>query len=257
MRATTIFLTVHKGASTFIASEFAFSLEKVFPELEVTNLGNEIIAGKSFEDVALRPEGSAIIRMYPQDVDRVVEIPAPSGGRFSDKKIVVLRRDPRDAAISLYYSKVFSHSSQVRDPEKLLREREELGEIGVYEGVLQKTARAAMREFNLMSDFIDECPWALVTTYEKLVTDYATWLEGVAEYLGWDIAQTQDLYDRTKVSFDPPDVEDPNQHKRRITPGNWQEIHTPELQRLYERLGGERLEQAGYRWDLQKTGVNQ
>ena len=237
---------MHKGASTFIASEFAYSLEQVFPDTPVINLGDEIIGGKAFDEVPVPAGDAFFIRVYPQDVEKLVESPEPEGGRFSDKKLVILRRDPRDAAISLYYSKVFSHSTKVRNPEKLLAERKELKEMGVYEGVLSRTARAAMREFNLTQEAIEKYPWALVTTYEELVTDYATWLETVSEYLEWDIDLTQDLYDRTKASFEPPAEEDPNQHKRRVTPGNWTEIHTDELQRLYERLGGAKLDAAGY-----------
>lgn len=245
MTTTAVFVTVHKGASTFVADEFGPALEATGEYDRVLNIGNAIIGGKSWGDVALPPSGTAATRVYPQDVPNLVEEPPPTSA-LADKKLVLLWRDPRDVAISLYYSKAFSHSTKVRNPEKLLAERAELLEMGVYEGVFERTARPAIREFKLIRELASAYPDALATSYESLLADPNGWLNDVAAHLEWSSSTTESVRRATANSFEVPDVEDPNQHKRRMTPGNHEEVFDIKLTRLYERLAGDLMEEVGY-----------
>lgn len=243
-----LFVTVHKGASTFIANEFAVAYSEVFPEARIVNLGNEVIAGTPHAELPVNPTGDAFIRLYPRDIEKMKAVEPGAQQPFDNVQLVFLQRDPRDAAISLYHSKARSHGTNVRNPEKLLEERAELQEMTLYEGVLAKTARQTMREFLVLRELAEIYPHALMTTYEELVTNYAGWLDRVADHLGWSQDEKLGFYQRTSDSFKPPSTEDPSQHKRRITPGNWTEIDTPELRALYERLGADALAAAGYGW---------
>ncbi len=245
MVTTAIFVTVHKGASTFVADEFGPALQKTKQYDSILNVGNEVIAGKSFDDIALPPTGVACTRVYPQDVPRLVEAPAPASP-LADKKLVLLWRDPRDVAVSLYYSKAYSHSTKVRNPEKLLAERAELLEMGVYEGVWEKTARPAIREFKLIQELRAQYPDALATSYEELLADPDAWLDNVAAHLEWDPSTTESIRRSIDGAFTPPSVEDPNKHKRRMKPGNWQEIFDVKLERLYGRLAADEMAACGY-----------
>lgn len=245
MAKTAVFVTVHKGASTFVADEFGPVLESTGQYDTILNVGNAIIGGQRWDEIALPPTGVAATRVYPQDVPHLVENPQPSTP-LADKKLVLLWRDPRDVAISLYYSKAFSHSTQVRNPEKLLAERAELQEMGVYEGVWQKTARPAIREFKLIRELMAQYPDALATSYETLLADPNAWLDSVAAHLEWDPAVTERVRGGIAHSFEVPEVEDPNNHKRRMTPGNWTEVFDIKLERLYERLAGDEMSAAGY-----------
>ncbi|MHC5005306.1 MAG: hypothetical protein ACYTJ0_19560 [Planctomycetota bacterium] len=102
---TAILLAVHKGASTFLAAELAPAICRELPGIEHLRIGWSHLRGTPPEAMALPPTGTIATRVYPDLFDRLVEDPPPAGGRFADKRIVLVRRDPRDAAVSLLYSR--------------------------------------------------------------------------------------------------------------------------------------------------------
>lgn len=247
MIPTAIFITVHKGASTFVADELgpAVAATGLYPE--IVNVGRRILDGETYADFPITPHGMMVIRLYPQEVDRLVASP-PSDAVLDGKKLVLLWRDPRDVAVSLYYSKAYSHSADVRDPERLMKDREALREVGVHQGVLDQTARPAIREFKLIRALADRYPDAVAMSYEQLLTDSAAWLASVSSHLGWSASATDSIAERIAGAFDIPTEEDPNRHKRRMRPGNWTEVFDDQLQRLFDRLAGAELAEAGYHW---------
>lgn len=50
MHPTTIFLSVHKAASTFLTVEMAEAMTRVFPEMTHVTLAQEIVNGKTVQD---------------------------------------------------------------------------------------------------------------------------------------------------------------------------------------------------------------
>lgn len=245
---TVVFLCVHKGASSFIARPFADGLATVFPDLTVVNVGNQIVDdGVSYEELTVPPTGAAFVRVYPLEYDNLIEQQVSADGHLRNTKLVVLRRDPRDAAVSLYFARAFSHSPPKNDAEEWLQRREELVSIGPKRGV-RRTARGAMNEFHKMNEIIEARPDALVTSYEELVTDYRGWIDRVGEYLGWPLERQSALFAETRRSFDLPSMVDVNRHVRRITPGNWMEYDDDRFREHLDTLGGEAMRAAGYNW---------
>lgn len=247
---TTVFLSVHKGASTFLADDLAPAMTRVFRGLEHVPFHALVLRGRPAEELALPPVGVVTTRVYPMHYDDLVERPVPAAGRFADKKLVMLRRDPRDVACSYYYSWAYSHQpppgSERR--EKFFARRKALLELGPPEGIFEYSARPAIRQFLTTIEFLERYPQTLLTTYETLVTDFPAWLDAVAEHLGWSQEERERVGRGLEREVAPPPREDPYRHKRRVTPGAWRDHFEPKLERLFERKLGRRLADAGYEW---------
>ena len=246
---TTIVLSMHKGASTFISADLAPRMCKEFEGLEHREVGSLINRGSTYRDLALPAKGVFASRVYPDLIGGLLEDPEPDSGRFADKKILVLRRDPRDAIVSLYYSVAYSHSPRnVRRPEQWLRLREQLRADGLGDGLKRLVNRAPIKEFRAIASFVREHPGALVTSYETLVIEPHAWLSEVGAYLGWDKTQRTRIGKRLAKTVRPPYKVRPDRHKRRVLPGNWREVFDDELESVCRDRVGPELEEAGYTW---------
>ena len=240
-----VFVNVHKGASTFIADEFATVAEEVIKGLRVVRFGSEILTGSSPAQMPVPDRGAMFTRVYPSDIDDLVfESPDNS---LSGTKLVLMIRDPRDVAVSMYFSTAYSHSMEVRNPPELLRRREELSKISEEEGLVWMLKPAA-RQFRAIRQLAKRYPDALLVSYEELVQSYNHWLNRFSDHVGWSASQSDQIYERTFGSFEPPTHVDPTQHKRRITPGNWQELFTEAVRAAFENELGDELGDAGYYW---------
>jgi hypothetical protein len=245
---TTILLSVHKGASTFLSWEFAPAMVRRFRGLRHVVMGQEIVDGRTVEDLPLPPAGVVASRVYPFLYDTVIEDPVPSGGRFSDKKLIMLRRDPRDVAVSLYYSIRFSHTANTRNPAAFLAKRAALETLDVADGVAQETARTAISQFLATVDFLRRYPHTCLTTYEQLATDFPSWLARVAAHLEWSPRDAQRVGEGLAQKLRPPARPDPRRHVRRVTPGNWREVFDERLRDTFETAIGPDMAAAGYSW---------
>ena len=245
---TIILLCVHKGASTFLANDLAPALTKVLRGMKHVEMGQEVVNGRTVEDFPLPPTGVVMSRVYPFLYDEIVEDPVPAAGRFADKKLVMLRRDPRDVAVSLYYSIRYSHTSKTRNPEAFLRKRERLEALDICQGIAEETAPTAMKQFKSTFKFMRQHPDACLTTYEQLILDFDGWFDRVSSYLELTNEETEKIRARIAPTVEPPQKENPRKHKRRVTPGNWREIFDDDLRALFEERVGRQLEKANYSW---------
>ena len=245
---TTVLLSVHKGASTFLAHDLAKAMTRVFSGLEHLPFHQMLQRGTPVEDLAVPPTGVLVSRVYPPHYDMLVEDPVPPTGRFADKKLVLLRRDPRDVAVSLYYSLAYSHSEPPVDKEGFTARREALRSMDITDAIREDTARPAIRQFRTTIDFLERFPHTCLTTYETLIGDFPAWMRQVAEYLEWTDEEAEAVSRGLEESVKPPDEVDPYQHKRRMTPGNWREVFDHRLRKIFERRIGPELEAAGYGW---------
>lgn len=185
------------------------------------------------------------MRIYPTELRNLLT-DAPGFTEFaSDAALVFVQRDPRDAAVSLFYSKAYSHTLKVLNQNKFAKERERLQSMTATEGVRELTYRPAINEFSNLHQLHEE-RGGLMTRYEDLVTAPHEWFRSVGEFVGWDDAFIDEITDRFAKSFTPPDVADPLQHKRRITPGNWREVFDDELIADFDHKIGDRLRANGY-----------
>jgi len=240
-----LFITVHKGASTFVAGDLAPAIGQALPDHRVVAFGSQLINGTSPCDMAVPSERSVFVRLYPGDLE---SIHFENKNRpLDDLTLVLLSRDPRDAAISLYYSVAYSHTTVVANTERFLAMRDSLQQASVAEGILS-CSETAIREFKKMQAIARAHPNALVTTYEELVLQYPTWLRRVCRHAGWSEDVSQQIATITGDPFGPPATEDRNQHIRRITPGNWRNLFDERLVDHFQSWCGDEMERAGYLW---------
>lgn len=248
MLPSVIFLAMHKGGSSFLASDFAKAIDAEIAGHESMNIGNQIDdKGCTYNDLAIPAHGRAVVRVYPTEFDQLVEQSPSRKRRFSDVKIVALQRDPRDAAISRYFSIAYSHTPPKASEDEFLERRQGLIELGPWGGML-RMVKPTMLEFEHFHRILDTRPDALVTTYEKMVIDYRGWLSDVGRHVGWTTAEQEAVFARTKDSFDLPVLGDPTKHVRRITPGNWRRYDRQKIRDEFDQLGGELVTKSGYTW---------
>ncbi|MCK4871408.1 MAG: sulfotransferase domain-containing protein [Phycisphaerales bacterium] len=245
---TTIICCVHKGASTFVAGGFAQAVQRALPGIEHIPVHYRMVRGESIEALALPPTGVLATRVYPDQYDLLVEDPPPTAGRFADKKLIMLRRDPRDAAVSAYYSTAYSHPVPPDRPEQFLEERRRLIEIGPAKGVLRYKADKIIDEFLATVRFMRSYPRTLLTTYEELVSDFDAWFTRIADHLGWSMDVRSEISRGLAAQVQAPTAEDPSKHVRRVTPGNWRDVFDDALRTVFEERLGDDLLDAGYTW---------
>lgn len=243
---STVFITVHKGASTFIADDLArFLVASPYFDTFLP-VGSLKLQGREISDLSDWPaRGLVGIRVYPGEFRDLL---AQSGGfpEFAQNAaLVFIERDPRDAAVSLFYSKAFSHTTNVLNKERFLEDRRRMQEMTPREGVMELTARYAIAEFSKLHEFHDE-HGGLLLRYEDLVTEPGAWFDSLGKYAEWPQELTDAVTAEFSGSFVPPETADPLQHKRRITPGNWREVFDDELEADFDAKIGARLKASGY-----------
>ena len=237
---------MHKGASTFIADELARYLVAGEHYNKFRAVGSMRIRGREPADIKGWPQRGLVgVRIYPAEL-RDLFAETDRFRSFADNAaLVFVQRDPRDAAVSLFYSKAFSHTTRVQNKKRFVEERKQMQEMSPTEGVKEFTARPAIAEFSKLHDLHEE-HGGILLSYEDLVTNSDDCFEQVGRLADWP----DDLIDDVKANFtdssQPPDAQDPLKHKRRITPGNWKDVFDDELERLFERTVGDRLRANGY-----------
>ncbi len=243
---TAILASMHKAGSTFLAGNFTLSAIAMYPGLRVMNFGVLQQQGLSIAEHPLPPQGVLAIRVYPEMFDDLRESPDSSAGRFSDKKIVMVVRDPRDVAVSLYYSLAYSHTVPPGNSEAFLRQRSRLQKSAPIDAIRSHTAKDAIREFRACVAFMKRYPHTLHVPYRLMVNNFLLWYQRVVEYLGWHPDLVQHVGPALAADVAPPSIEDVTQHKRRVRPGNWRDIFDRDLNRYFESEVGDDMRAAGY-----------
>jgi len=245
---TTILLSVHKGASSFFAEDFAPAMTAVIRGLRHVRYHTELQSGRTPEELALPPTGIVASRIYPPHYDQLVETPVPPEGRFAGKKLVLLRRDPRDVAVSYYYAFAYSHPVPPHRREPFLARRADMLTMPIRDAIARYAVEPACRQFLATADFLVRHPETCLASYEELMNDFDAWLTRVAAHLDWSATTAGRIGSRVRGALKPPKRERPNRHKRRMTPGNWREVFDEQLRARFEERLGDTLEAAGYTW---------
>ena len=160
-------------------------------------------------------------------------IPQPE--RF---RVVVVLRDPRDVLTSQYYSQAYSHAII---NERIAEQRKKVLAMSIDEVVLEE----APKLLKIYTDYLREYggkPWALITTYERMIADHATWLRAIAAHCGLD--QHPDLV--TQLATEGGSVQgsgDKNQHVRVAKSGDHKSKLDPRTVAELDRMFGPMLAQ--------------
>ncbi|NNF42977.1 MAG: hypothetical protein HKO59_15180 [Phycisphaerales bacterium] len=242
---TCLFACVHKGASSFVTQVIAPIAVTLYPGLEHREIGALFNAGRT-EALVLPPRGVVATRIYPKHYDRLADAPPAPATRLGDKRIVLVRRDPRDVAVSMYYSTAFSHPVPAIDTANFLRRRRALIAWGPQEGIRRDTAAASIEEFRAALRFRDAHADVLDAPYEQLVADPVAWLRRVTRHVGWPERLAEAVAPVIRRAVAPPARPDERSHKRRVTPGAWREEFDEELVERFDREIGADLASAGY-----------
>ena len=171
---------------------------------------------------------------------------------LSDYSVILHLRDPRDVLTSLYYSYSFSHKVVEGRFEPAPEERKRWQSAGIDQFVLKFAAGYRANYEVLLKNLLGRENVTIVL-YEDMVTDYSRWL---AQYLSaFEHLKIPDrkkrhlllpqvirrltirhqLLNKHRDSFNV-DMEDPQSHKRRVTPGDYLNKLQPDTQEQLSEL---------------------
>ena len=276
-RPNIFFLCMHKAASTFVADVLFNSLARRTAHYNLFHVGSFLIRyvkrqqedndrKQAFNqldnreqllaflnDQPIPPSNVLVGRLYPCHMEPVEEFlrhPLPD----EDNRLLVMRRDPRDALVSLFYSLSKSHClDEVEgDESKFLSNRKELANQDVRDGLKKllqiDDADTTTPEFLHCTELILTNDNVCDLPYELLIRDPYLWLAKFVEFANLDDLVDDEWMDQMAGHLQPPEVEDPTSHKRRMKPGNWMDVFDDELKDLVTSRIGDRLETFGYSW---------
>lgn len=150
----------------------------------------------------------------------------------ADNKCILLVRDPRDMAVSMYYSVTKSHVIPEGN-DSLRRNREEALQKAIDEFVLDKI-QSYVGQFRTYKEKL-QGKQVKVYRYEDVIYDKVTWLGDVLDYL--EIDKSSALLKNVVKQFDViPDTENESQHVRQVHPGNYKKkLSEPAIEKLTEK----------------------
>jgi hypothetical protein len=276
-RPNIYFICVHKGASTFVAAHLLPSLARRSPDYSTFMVGKNYVEWfhANREQLGLHPtidktvlsrrlvrmladnplprSNCLVGRLYP---DHLPAICRHLGESFppGNSRVFVMRRDPRDAMVSMYYSLAFSHGESAlltgRTRPEFEKRRREMQRVGAYRWIASTLAdpdnREIVEEFESCASLLREYSQLVDLPYELLISNPRDWLETFVRCADLESIVDDAWYDSMLQQLVIPETEDVNRHKRRMTPGNWKEIFDEQLSLLINDRIGEQMEQLGY-----------
>ena len=175
---------------------------------------------------------------------------------IANARPIIHVRDPRDCVVSFYYSMRYSHVLPAGAPGLIMAKyRETLQRIdidGFVENLViggKQLDEAFSRTFNQLAAIRAARPDAILSRYEDMVEEFPDWLVGIVEQFGIEIDYEMiiDLIARTDFLVKLRVEENPHNHKRQITPGDFRRKLTPRSQALLTRFYEQELDWFGYR----------
>lgn len=278
VRPNIIVLCMHKAASTFVAGVLLPSIAIRTAEYNLFNVGSRLIkfrdreereTGKLpewvnrsqhdqlmhfFQHEPLPASNGLIGRVYPGHLSAIeqslgIKLPDPN------HRLVIVRRDPRDALVSLYYSITVSHDpTRIEgDPATFRDSREKLRTKSVREGIMAILEKAGedliSREFLSLTSLLQNNSHVCDLPYELLIESPRQWLSRFVEFAELGKYVDDNWRSEMLAHLQPPPVEDPTSHKRRMTPGNWKAVFDEELRAMLGENIRNRMDEFGYCWD--------
>ena len=156
--------------------------------------------------------------------------------QFRNSMKLMLVRDPRDIAVSYYFSVTKSHtipdSGDVRD--KMLEQRQQANQIDVNTFVKSGRCDFVLNNMRVFSRLVETDERCRVYRYEDVIFKKREWVADIAKTCGFslDAQQLNEIADRHDIR---PDSERPDSHIRQVTPGNFRKHLDEEAQNSLER----------------------
>ncbi len=270
-------LCMHKGASTFVAAELFPSIAKLTDQYTTYNLDRlfvdwftqikdeigfeptndwKVISKRlelMFKYYPMPKTNGLIGRLYPNHIPAVSqylqeEFPPRNA------KVFVMRRDPRDALVSQYFSHAYSHNPKALETKtkNFGSQRSRIQEIGVktwLKDTLEDTRYGGVvSEFNSCIDILNSHKNVIDMPYELLINHPRRWLNRFVRAAKLEDIVTDQWYDEMEKNLTPPTEVDKMKHKRRMRPGNWRQYFDDELKSMLDTQIGDRLVQYQYTW---------
>ncbi|MEI9987566.1 MAG: sulfotransferase domain-containing protein [Aliidongia sp.] len=245
-------LTVHKAGSSYVGEIF-----------------KEVFARHRYQPFDLMAEVYSGARRMGDWSEAEAERLCTSGGFFgpfrgghnglaahiSQARPIIHVRDPRDCIVSHYYSMRYSHGVPPGyEGERLLALRESL-ECTTIDSYVENLVICGLcgdenfcRSFDILHAIRCARPDAILSRYEDMVTEFPDWLVGIVEQFGIEIDYEMviDLIARTNFLVNLRVEENQYNHKRQITPGDFQRKLSPRGQALLTAHFAETLDAFGY-----------
>jgi len=141
-------------------------------------------------------------------------------------KVVLVVRDPRDIAVSAYYSKGTSHGlplTQADKREAFIRERGTTQNKSIQQYVIDY-APQVLREFDRYKKYLIDGEYNVhLCKYEQMVIDFPQWLDDLANFCCDGINQELRYQIIGEHELLKPKNEDPTKHIRKGQPGDYKE----------------------------------
>lgn len=174
---------------------------------------------------------------------------------FGTAKSIMMVRDPRDMAVSKYFSILLSHpkpgpSAGQNEMETRMPLRAEARDMGLDRFAITYCAsyyRDILKDYRELA----LSPSMKVFRYEDVVYEKKAWAQEICSHYGWNVSDEQLEAAVAKVDVFP-DKERPDQHVRQVHPGNYKQKLRPETIRYIEETCAEEMEFFGYAPDNSK-----
>lgn len=160
-------------------------------------------------------------------------------GDLGDFKILLVVRDPRDAAVSGYFS-LFSHGMPLTENrhDRLNRKERRWQKTGIPldKYVLQKleTDNSQVQTYLDYIRYLLGRENVMVLTYEKMVTDFPSWFDRLLSFLPFEVGPSTRERILKETSFHVA-AEDKRKHRRQVMPGDHLRKLSPETVKILNR----------------------
>jgi hypothetical protein len=191
----------------------------------------------SSADRALRPRGYAYLGLRHF-------FPFKSEFDFKPVKKILLVRDPRDMAVSMYFSQKFSHETP-QDDEKFVRLRQRMQEGDIADFLVKEQT---VKHYVARSQaYFDRCPRQnlRVYRYEDVIYRKEEWLKDMLAFLEFDIGDER-IHEIAEKNDVRPTDEQPDRHIRQVAPGNYKKHLTDDVIEYLDDRFATMLKQFGY-----------
>jgi hypothetical protein len=156
--------------------------------------------------------------------------------QFRNSRKLILVRDPRDIAVSYYFSVTKSHtipdSGDVRD--KMLEQRQQANQIDINTFVKSGRCDFVLNNMRNFSRLVDSDELCRVYRYEDVIFKKREWVADINKVCGFDLDTgiLNEIADRHDIR---PDSERPDSHIRQVSPGNFRKHLDQDAQNSLER----------------------